>query len=89
MPQGSFVYGYPPIDPIIDKKEELPDYLNDLNAMHEAEKIMSVEQASDYYWKLKELHPVVDIIPACLWVYHAAAYQRAEAFLKALGLWKD
>jgi len=67
----------------------LCDPLTSLEAMHEAETVMSVEQASDYYWNLKELQPVVDKIPACHWVYHATASQRAEAFLKALGLWKD
>ena len=58
-----------------------PDYLNDLNAMHEAEKvkIIGTEYESDY----------------CMYLYEnahqcfATAPQRAEAFLRTLNLWKD
>ena len=56
-----------------------PDYLNDLNAMHEAEKIMSYDEFDEYYVQLsmKMVRP-----------FHATAAQRAEAFLKTLNLWK-
>ena len=60
---------------------DVPDYLNDLNAMHEAEKvkIIGTEYESDY----------------CMYLYEnahqcfATAPQRAEAFLRTLNLWKD
>lgn len=77
---------------------QLPDYLNDLNAMHEAERTMSYEQ------KKKFLHILSDItnpqittgVPYALMapsqvsmLIHAAAPQRAEAFLKTIGKWED
>ena len=57
----------------------LPDYLNDLNAMHEAEKVLTYEQFDEYHVQLamKMVRP-----------FHAAASQRAEAFLRTLNLWK-
>lgn len=66
---------------IIGAQWVYPDYLNDLNAMHEAEKlkIIGTEYESDY----------------CMYLYEnahqcfATATQRAEAFLRTLNLWKD
>jgi len=58
----------------------LPDYLNDLNAMHEAEKFLT---STDLGWKYIEvLKKVTFELPWC-----ATARQRAEAFLKTLDLW--
>jgi hypothetical protein len=54
----------------------VPDYLNDLNAMHEAEK--AVKNVWGKY--VKQLNSIAD--PAC-----ATAAQRAEAFGKTLNLW--
>ncbi len=54
-----------------------PDYLNDLNAMYGAEKLLMDERSITYK---KELERV-----SCIW--HASAAQRAEAFLKTLNLW--
>lgn len=58
----------------------LPDYLSDLNAMHEAEKIMSAEQCDAYERRLGNTvnRP-----------WHATAAQRAEAFLRTLNLWEE
>lgn len=58
---------------------EIPDYPNDLNAMHEAEKYIMDENSIIYLEWLERL--------SCPW--HATAAQRAEAFLKTLGLWED
>jgi hypothetical protein len=58
----------------------LPDYLNDLNAMHEAEKVLSHNQGSDYYDVLCEISTYK--------AHMATAAQRAEAFLKTLNLWE-
>ncbi len=65
--------------------DELPDYLNDLNAMHEAEKVLGLMQrhhfanrvasSADAGWGFKALH--------------ATAAQRAEAFLRTIGKWED
>lgn len=61
-------------------RAQLPDYLNDLNAMHEAEKVLTHEQFDDYYVRLC----IVMSRP-----YHATAAQRAQAFLRTLGLWEE
>jgi hypothetical protein len=43
MAEGSIMYGYPPKGAVIGKKLELPDFLNDLNAMHSAIQSQSKE----------------------------------------------
>jgi hypothetical protein len=61
----------------------LPDYLNDLNAMHEAENVLTNEQ----WWLLVGF--LAEIcgggVALCI---SANAAQRAEAFLKTLNLWR-
>lgn len=69
-------------------RNALPDYLNDLDAIHEAEKVLTTEQAGDYYWKLKGFD-APNNTPAGNWVYHVTATQRAEAFLRTIGAWVD
>ena len=63
--------------------ERVPDYLNDLNAMHEAEKVLTRPQWESY---TSALFVTCDDWPSAL---RATAAQRAEAFLRALNLWKD
>ncbi len=58
-----------------------PDYLNNLNAMHEAEKMLESNQEQSYFELLHD-------IAGNLKFYRATAAQRAEAFLKAFNLWK-
>lgn len=68
------------------KLEVIPSYTSDLNAMHEAEKLLVHDQWCVYrtrLWKITN-----DARPAEYDV-HATAAQRAEAFLKTLGLWKE
>lgn len=72
----------------------LPDFLNDLNAVHQAEKVL---QDKCKYWPdyIDELSKLFQIgIPghqATNWsqMVHASAAQRCEALLRCLGLWKD
>jgi hypothetical protein len=62
----------------------LPDYPSDLNAMHEAEKVIierGDEAMLDYD---QELSMVTDS-----WKWNATAAQRASAFLETLGLWEE
>lgn len=74
----------------------LPDYLNDLNAMHEAEKVLG-DKWMPYASKLLEITtgcgpnmPLGFLNGGTLCAaVHATAAQRAEAFLKALNLWKE
>ena len=63
---------------------DLPDYLNDLNAMHEAEKLLKPMQWIAYGRKLQALCD-----ESITWPIHATATQRAEALLKTLKLWKN
>lgn len=62
---------------------QLPDYLNDLNAMHEAEKVLDGMCQLNYLGKLHENNHYCSWGGTC-----ATASQRAEAFLKTLNLWK-
>ena len=75
---------------------QLPDYLNDLNAMHEAEKVLTDEQMLNYLDALLDvlglnLDPggwYIDI--DSVWqMTHATASQRAEAFLRTIGKWEE
>lgn len=67
----------------------VPDYLNDLNAMHEAEKVLSrgknYNQFGGFGFYLKTLGQIC-YEASCV---YATAAQRAEAFLKTLNLWED
>ena len=63
----------------------IPDYLNDLNACHEREKILNDKQGGDYDAMLWIIIHRDKTRPAC---WHASAAQRCEAFLKTLELWE-
>ncbi len=65
----------------------LPDYLSDLNAMHEAEKMLTPEQMASYanWLDVNSLH--IMGAPISFDSLHATASQRAEAFLRTLNLW--
>ena len=71
----------------------LPDYLNDLNAMHEAVRVLTDAQRSDFRLHLSKVwtrdynsrcgfYPTHD--DSC----NATARQRAESFLRTLNLWQ-
>lgn len=68
---------------------QFPDYLNDLNAMHEAEKVLMdrLDHWWDYHTELKDMK----IMPKYGkgGILHATAAQRAEAFLRALSKWEE
>lgn len=74
--------------------KQLPDYLNDLNAMHEAEKVLRQNQFHfvDYYGNLFKVisgksHYDGDIGYFGFELVNATASQRAEAFLRTIGRW--
>ena len=62
----------------------LPDYCNDLNAMHEAENYAFIHlcHPMDY---AATLHKVAHDRHS----FNAKSRQRAEAFLRTLGKWRD
>jgi hypothetical protein len=80
------VRGFEPISGA--HKKHLPDYLNDLNAMHEAEKMLFTLEDDPRYQTRVELKGLTSLNPLAQ-AWHATARQKAEAFLKTLNLWKD
>jgi hypothetical protein len=71
----------------------LPNYLNDLNAMHEAEKVLTKANWGGY---AAELYKITDahnhgMSPNHHWlvVAFSTAAQRAEAFLRTIGKWEE
>ena len=63
--------------------DHIPDYCNDLNAMHEAEKILTRDQIEVFCDQLLPKHHGI------WWGIHTTSHQRAEAFLKTIGKWKE
>jgi hypothetical protein len=78
-------------------REQAPDCANDLNAVHEAEKTLTISQQGGYSIRLSEV-----VRRSCLsadgnvkepfiasWYWHATAAQRLEALVRTLNLWDD
>jgi hypothetical protein len=64
-------------------KHDIPDYLHDLNAMHEAENVlMQADLIFEYGMHITTDHHYEHLL-------RATAAQRAEAFLKTIGKWED
>lgn len=92
MDKGTYVYGYPPTGAIVGKKHELPEYTQDLNAMHEAESNLPTTKRhgegsfAQWLWAVTEN----DVEGGSTWyMCHATAGQRAEALLRTLNLWTE
>jgi len=72
----------------------VPDYCGDLNEMHEAEKVLTYEQAELFEDELcdiaKEKNDVMENpLPWRFSVCHATASQRAKAFVKTIDKCKE
>lgn len=70
----------------------VPDYLTDLNAMHEAEKVLTPKQFHAYIIELRRFWSpdclsIDALITATFEATCATAAQRSEAFLRTLNLW--
>ena len=62
----------------------VPDYINDLNAMHEAEKVLTEKQRLYFHVYLTKMTRSDQ--SAGFWgLIHATAAQRADAFLMTIG----
>jgi hypothetical protein len=61
--------------------DNLPDYLNDLNAMHEAEKMLEADDNHAYGCYCSDLYEKYGNTVSL------TASQRAEAFLRTIGKW--
>ncbi len=71
-----------------DQFEFVPNYLWNLDAMNEAEKSLSYEQQPVYVQNLKKV--LMTEVGVTDWdVMHSTSKQRAEAFLRTVGKWKD
>lgn len=62
---------------------EWPDYCDDLNAMHEAEKVLTDDQFKWYTYWVEKLMPETKY--RCYLC--ATARHRAEAFVRSMGKW--
>lgn len=65
-----------------ESSSKMPNYCNDLNAMREAEKVLTTAQHMDYADILCDLRD--GIFSGVM----ATARQRAEAFLKTINKWE-
>ena len=67
----------------------LPDYLSDLNAMHEAERELDDDQYLDFMRYLTEPYDAKCNWSTVRYALEATAAQHAKAFLHAIGKWKQ
>ena len=79
-------------------RHSIPDYCNDLNTMHEAEKVLDMHQQYDYGEALARMRIGAEFddpegFSPNGWGYYspitATAAQRAEAYLKTIGKWQQ
>lgn len=68
------------------QQEQIPNYAEDLNAMHEAEKTLTDEDFEQHYGPFlgAAAHARSRRALIC-----ATAAQRAEAFVRTIGKWRD
>ena len=93
-PEGGRLFPYPEYhqeDWRLNPFHGIPDYLNDLNAMHEAEESLGVKcyEYNNCLYNLlgNRVGDRCDKPHQGTW--HATAAQRAEAFLKTIGKWEE
>ena len=75
-------------------QDKLPDFLHDLNAMHEAVSIFDYDQADQFEDHLCDIckrsnDEKENPAPWRFAVVNATASQRAEAFLRTIGKWEE
>jgi hypothetical protein len=80
----------PPLTEIrVDDLNAVTDYLIDLNAMHEAETVLTPEQQWPYAQALFRVLESAGVLSSSFATLHASAAQRAEAFLRTIGKWEE
>lgn len=67
----------------------VPDYLNDLNAIHEAEGELTREQWPAFHAMVCGIFQDSALAFGGAYETHATAAQRAEALLRTIGKWED
>lgn len=90
-PQGVWYYYKPGTFPAgARRRDELPDYINDLNAVHEAENVLRGKSADDEQWVLWDLYRIaLEEMAGRDDSIHTTADQRSESFLRTIGKWED
>lgn len=71
------------------EKYPIPDYCNDLNAMHEAERVLTTKGVNawwEYVGYINRRNPTPFGSETAV---HATARQRAEAFIRTIGKWEE
>ena len=71
-------------DGVEHNSDKLPDYLNDLNAISEAEKTLTLEKLYEYWSQLLSMTEYIEPWAAC-----SSSALRSEAFLRVTGEWRD
>ena len=73
--------------------KRVANYLNDLNAMHEAEKVLGADDKKKFASRLFDIvlfqREGLDQLDGWYLHVHATAAQRAEAFLRTIGKWEE
>lgn len=72
-----------------DDGVRIPDYLNSLDAMHEAEKTLYTGIEHQRYWQSGYGRYTEILSQVCIRPFSATAAERAEAFLRTIGKWKE
>lgn len=85
--EGAIQYGRRPFS--CSDSWVLPDYLNDLNAMHEAVKSLPQNLKPRYFACLCTVAGAAISLNGYSEATEATAAQRARAFLETLGLWDN
>jgi hypothetical protein len=75
--------------PDVAIEAECPRYEEDLNAMHEAEKVLTREQWPGYHAMACGIFQESSSAEDGAYETHATAAQRAEAFLRTINEWKE
>ena len=75
-------------------KKHLPDYLNDLNAMHEAEQTLWQKDWTSRHDFIDHLARIINPVhgywqQSGIYLLDATAAQRAEAFLRTIKKWEE
>lgn len=79
------------IHPTSRAQEFVPNYPEDLNTIHEAERRMNINQLAQYADELDKICVPVHICPLTHWeaVIMSTALQRCEALIRTIGRWED
>lgn len=80
-------------DRVVIEPAPIPNYFGDLNAMHSAEETLDPKQTerfAEFMLDVLEIPtPFIGTARCAFLTGHASAPQRAEAFLRTIGKWKE